>query len=337
MLDAEASGLWFDKAWYLARNPDVARVAIDPLAHYQRYGEAEGRCPSPWFDPVWYRQAYDVPAEQSALEHFLTRRGTGAYLPSPDLYLVPFSHPWRDDIAAGIDPFAHYLSIMVTPERELLPDFGLLRHCGLIDPLYFQINAVDKCERELDPTLHYCRFGWRHRMRPSTAFDPDWYAETNPAVTRMRINPLTHYILEGEPANRRPVPWFDPGWYRSRYDPPVEEPALAHYLRHRLTRTVSPNPLFDLDWYLVRHGASIPAEVDPFSHYLLHGAIEDIDPSPLFNARAWRHLRMAPSWAEGQSELPVAARNPLVHFLRSMYAAKATQEPEGGVFRPASW
>jgi hypothetical protein len=324
VFDAEVwanAGRWFDGDWYLLRNPDVRQVGIDPLAHYLRYGEAEGRYPSPWFNPAWYRAAYDVPADQSALEHFLTRRATGDFLPCAALYLVPHVPPWRDDPAAGVDPFDRYLTATLVPERELLPDLTVIQPSGLIDTMYHQINAVDRYEAELDPVLHYCRFGWRTGLRPSTAFAPDWYAEVNPMVARPRINPLTHYILEGEAANRRPAPWFDPAWYRSEYHVPPGHMALTHYLQHRHARAVSPNPLFDVDWYVARYAASIPPEVDPFSHYLLSGAMRDIDPSPRFDARMWRHRHMAPLAAEGQSELPVTARNPLVHYLRLQHAA----------------
>lgn len=318
MPDAEIwanAGRWFDRAWYLLRNPDVARVGMDPLAHYLRYGENEDRHPSPWFAPAWYRAAYQVLAEQSPLEHFLARRTSGEFLPCAALYLVPRSPPWRDAVAAGADPFDRYLTDMVVPEHELLPDLDTLRCSGLIDANYYQINPADAVETELDPALHYCRFGTRRRFRPSTAFDPAWYAETNPVVARLGINPLMHYIVEGEAANRRPVPWFDPAWYRSKYEVPEGDAALAHYLRHRHARTVSPNPLFDVAWYVARHAATIPPEVDPFSHYLMHGAIRDIDPSPYFNARAWRHRHMASLTAAGQVELPLMARNPLVHRL----------------------
>jgi hypothetical protein len=322
VLDAEIwanAGRWFDPAWYLLRNPDVARVGIDPLAHYLRYGELEGRHPSPWFDPAWYRAAYRLPADQSPLEHFLIRRTSGEFLPCAELYLVPRSPPWRDAVAAGADPFDHYLADMEVPERELLPDLAPLRSSGLIDAAYYRINPADQYEAELDPALHYCRFGSRRRFRPSTAFDPEWYGETNPTITQLGINPVTHYVVEGEAANRRPVPWFDPAWYRAKYDVPVEVIALAHYLRYRHARTVSPNPLFDVEWYVARHAASIPPEVDPFSHFLLNGALRDIDPSPHFNARAWRYRHMAPLSAEGQARLPTAMRNPLVHHLLSVH------------------
>jgi hypothetical protein len=310
------AGRWFDRVWYNARNPDVAQVGIDLLTHYLRYGEGEGRHPSPWFNPAWYRAVYAIPADRCALEHFVTHRATGRFLPSAALYLVPHSPPWRDGIAAGVDPFDHYLTDMEVPERELLPDLSVIQQAGLIDTLYYQINAVGPHETEIDPALHYCRLGWWRGLRPSTVFDPEWYAETNGVVAHLGINPLTHYILEGEPANQRPVPWFDPVWYRSEYHIPPGQLALAHYLRYRRGGTVSPNPLFDVDWYVALHGATIPPDVDPFSHYLLSGALRDIDPSPRFDARAWRHRHMAPLGAEGQSELPVSARNPLVHHLR---------------------
>ncbi len=233
---------------------------------------------------------------------------------------MPRLAPWRDDFSAGLDGFDHYLSETLVPEHELLPDLTLILASGLIDSMYYRINPIYEFENELDPALHYCRYGGRRGLRPSTAFDPDWYVETNAVVGRLAINPLTHYILEGEASNRRPTIWFDPLWYRSEYHVAEDDLALAHYLRHRLDRRVSPNAMFDIAWYLARHGDLIPPDVDPFSHYLLAGTIRDIDPSPRFNARAWRHRHMAPLAAEGQSELPVPARNPLVHFLRRQVA-----------------
>src|SRR5262249_56153993 len=34
-----------DRAWYLQRNPEVARAGLDPVEHYLRYGWHEGRDP----------------------------------------------------------------------------------------------------------------------------------------------------------------------------------------------------------------------------------------------------------------------------------------------------
>ncbi|MSP00399.1 MAG: hypothetical protein EXR07_05005 [Acetobacteraceae bacterium] len=318
----ETAGRWFDKTWYLLRNPDVARVAIEPLAHYLRYGEAEGRKPSAWFDPSWYRAIYRVPADESPLAHFLTRRATGKFLPCAALYPATRLLPWRDDADAGVDLFDRYLTDSEVPERELLPDLAVIRPSGLIDATYHGINGSDRYEADLDPALHYCRIGWWSGLRPNDMFDPDWYVTTHPSAAHLGVNPLTHYILEGEPANLRPVAWFDPAWYRDRHAVPSGQLALTHYLAHRGERLVSPNPLFDAPWYVARHGHAIPPGADPFSHYLVWGALYDIAPSPIFDARAWRHRNMAPAGAPDQCHSPVTARNPLVHFLRTSLNAK---------------
>lgn len=48
------SGL-FDTDYYLKNNPDVAQSGMDPIIHYVRYGEAEGRSPSPTFKLYLYK------------------------------------------------------------------------------------------------------------------------------------------------------------------------------------------------------------------------------------------------------------------------------------------
>lgn len=309
-------GRWFDPAWYLTRNPDVARAGLDPLAHYLGYGEQEGRRPCPWFDPLWYRTAYDLPPGARVLEHFLTHRTSGAVLPDPALFAAAHLPDGRAAITAHEDPFDRYLTARERPEHELVPDLILLRDSGLIDADYHRRNGSPVVDRTLDPATHYCRLGWHAGYSPNDVFDPAWYARTNPDVSHLGINPLTHYVLVGEPANRAPVAWFDPAWYRAARNVPDNETALAHYLRTRRERPVSPHPLFDIEWYVTQH--AIPADVDPFAHYLLFGSIEDIDPSPRFSARAWRHRHMGPLTAPGREALPLAARNPLVHHILTL-------------------
>ena len=49
------SGLFLHD-WFLNLNLDIADCGIDPVAHYCRYGWREGRFPNPYFDPAWYLQ-----------------------------------------------------------------------------------------------------------------------------------------------------------------------------------------------------------------------------------------------------------------------------------------
>jgi GT2 family glycosyltransferase/glycosyltransferase involved in cell wall biosynthesis len=72
----------FDREFYLERNADVQAAGVDSLAHYLRYGWAEGRDPNPWFNTARYRrQAGQAPGDTvSALAHYLVlgrTRGLG--------------------------------------------------------------------------------------------------------------------------------------------------------------------------------------------------------------------------------------------------------------------
>lgn len=68
----EESGL-FDKAWYLAQYPDVAKTGANPVEHYLRYGANEGRNPGPNFDTKWYFAKYRDVADKKVnpLVHYV--------------------------------------------------------------------------------------------------------------------------------------------------------------------------------------------------------------------------------------------------------------------------
>jgi hypothetical protein len=47
----------FDRAYYLAFQPDVAKSGLDPLEHFVQHGYSEGRDPHPGFDVAYYLAA----------------------------------------------------------------------------------------------------------------------------------------------------------------------------------------------------------------------------------------------------------------------------------------
>jgi hypothetical protein len=48
----------FDRAWYLAAYPLVAKIRMSPAEHYLRYGAGEGKDPSPEFSTLAYLVRY---------------------------------------------------------------------------------------------------------------------------------------------------------------------------------------------------------------------------------------------------------------------------------------
>jgi GT2 family glycosyltransferase len=77
-----SSGL-FDGNWYLANNPDVGQLGMDPLLHFVMHGSAERRRASPLFDTAWYLDTYPDVAESG---------------------INPLLHYWKNGAAEGRDP-----------------------------------------------------------------------------------------------------------------------------------------------------------------------------------------------------------------------------------------
>ncbi|HUF55777.1 MAG TPA: glycosyltransferase, partial [Thermohalobaculum sp.] len=70
----------FDAEWYLANNPDVRALGIDPAEHYLWLGARLGRLPSPRFDGEAYaaRHLDAAVTDVNPLLHHLRRRGRRA-------------------------------------------------------------------------------------------------------------------------------------------------------------------------------------------------------------------------------------------------------------------
>jgi hypothetical protein len=221
----------------------------------------------------------------------------------------------------GGDPFLAYLAITARDQRDPFPDLAIVAESGLVDPNFYLIHADDVHAAEVDPVNHYARYGWREQRAPNLYFDIGWYRDTNPELARLRVNPLVHYVLVGEPADRRPVPYFEPRWYRATYRVPDGQTALGHFLAHRRSRTVSPNRLFDVAWYVARHAEALGPHRDPFAHYLTEGTFADLDPSSRFDAAAYRRTHLGRRSRGFRRLLTPARDNPLVHCLRAEYLA----------------
>lgn len=99
----------FDEDWYLRTNPDVREAKFHPLVHYLRFGEKEGRSPSPLFDVVAYRAQLGGEEPPNLLKHYFDggwRRGL-----RPVKYFEPFYYLREnaDVKKSQLDPYFHYL------------------------------------------------------------------------------------------------------------------------------------------------------------------------------------------------------------------------------------
>jgi len=204
-------------------------------------------------------------------------------------------------------------------------DVALIGASGLFDVNLYLIEGPDIRPAGVDPVVHFCTAGWREGRRPNFYFDPLWYAERY--LGDSGENPLAHYIRTGEAAGLSPICTFDPAWYRRTYRLPRRTSPLAHFLANRRSQRFAPNPHFDLDFYLSRHGDEIGPNRDPFAHLLRHGAGRDLDPSASFDSAAYRRTFMPSGSAAARTKWTAAdLAVPLVHHLDA--SARAAQKAQ---------
>lgn len=171
---------YFDPAYYLARNPDVAASNVNPLLHYIQFGDREGRDPSPLFHAAWYREAYGIPENRNALADYLARRRTGKVSPVP-LFDPQWYLDHNPDVAAsGNDPFEHFCAFGAAERRDPCPGFDIAfyaaRYAAEIgggNPFLHYLAHRDGGFQPVRPAAERLIAGAvRAATRPSDSFEP---------------------------------------------------------------------------------------------------------------------------------------------------------------------
>ncbi|MGU3539932.1 rhamnan synthesis F family protein [Methylobacterium sp. A54F] len=145
-----ASGL-FDGSHYLALHPDLARVGIDPLAHYVEHGIREGRQPHPLFIVDHYLRQCPSAAQEPGgpLLHYI-RTGAGAGLnPHPLFATAWYAATYPEHRQAGLTPLAHFL---VHGGHATSPS-------PAFDALWYYRAYPDVAASNINPLVHYVTGG----------------------------------------------------------------------------------------------------------------------------------------------------------------------------------
>lgn len=102
----------FDSSWYLAKNPDVGGSNLDPVLHYVRHGEREGRNPSPGFDLRCHWPGQDS-SGNLLYDYIVWRRRD----PEPGK-LVPIVFAVNDNYAPYLSVTLASLAYTASPDRD---------------------------------------------------------------------------------------------------------------------------------------------------------------------------------------------------------------------------
>ena len=222
----------FDREFYLARYPDVAKSGVDPYQHFIQYGWKEGRNPNLVFDTKFYlRTNLDVARSgMNPLEHFMKYGWREARDPSAAFDTLDYLNVYADVAKAGINPMLHYLQYGITEGRPLATSVAAEIKEGFDRVAYLKAYP-DVAKAGVDPYLHYVQFGEAEGRFANPLFNKAYYLAQNPDVARAGVDPLEHFMTYGWREGRDPSAAFS----LKKYVPPFDYPPGTNPLIYVLT------------------------------------------------------------------------------------------------------
>lgn len=233
--EIERSGL-FDRAYYLARYPDIAASGIDPLLHFIEHGALECRNPSEFFDTAYYLDQNPDVAQSGAnpLLHFGRFGWKEARNPGMAFDIAHYAEQHLGG-AMAVNPLVHYLASGRADGLEVRAvkehDRAVIEASGLFDEEYYLRRYPDVAGGGFEPLGHFLKHGAAEMRNPCELFDTAYYRRHNPEVARTQVNPLLDFCLRGWKELRNPSLDFDVWWYWSNHLDPADDSVnpLAHY------------------------------------------------------------------------------------------------------------
>ena len=194
--EAQICRAYFDRDFYLSRNPDVAQGPLDPLRHFVRWGWREGRDPNADFSIERYRD---------------TAPGYDASMGNPLVHAIVQGNQSRVDAASpareGIAPASVRARQTQWPTTELPFQLPTEDELDLVtknmDAEWYLGRYPAVAKANMSPAAHYLTVGWLMGFDPSPHFATNYYVQGNPDLRKYPgLNPYVHYLRYGrdEPA-----------------------------------------------------------------------------------------------------------------------------------------
>jgi glycosyltransferase involved in cell wall biosynthesis len=299
---------YFDRDYYLTRNPDVRAAGVDPVEHYLNHGGMERRDPHPKFDTALYLEqcARFGEAPQNPLLHYLrfgAARGVNPIRKDPAW--MHFSDAISSGSAVGPRP-SLMRGVDETQSATRDEQRAVILSSGLFDRHFYNTTYRIVFPSDVDAVEDYLSRPPSEGRRPNLYFDPIFYLEQNVDVRDSGMEPFHHYLVQGWKQWRPISLLFNCAWYRNHYHLADDEDALAHYLRRRTSYTVSPLPEFDVEYYARVNPDVRASGADAFEHFHHRGWKELRNPSEQFDVKYY-----ARRYLDGNLD-----QNPFIHFLQ---------------------
>ncbi|MEA2029053.1 MAG: glycosyltransferase family 2 protein, partial [Campylobacterota bacterium] len=78
-----------------------------------------------------------------------------------------------------------------------------IRRSGMFDLKHYLFSYPDVRFADIDPVIHYVKYGVGEGRNPSKTFDTNYYLEHNKDVRESGVNPFYHWLKYGQDEGRR--------------------------------------------------------------------------------------------------------------------------------------
>jgi glycosyltransferase involved in cell wall biosynthesis len=175
----------FSSSFYVNNNLALNEAKINPLKHYIKFGWKEGKDPNEYFSTTYYLKS-NPEVKASGINPFFhyLKYGKKEFRKPNELY------------------YLHNLSaIDSNPDKNnlIFSNIIAVKESKLFDEEYYLNHSPDIKARNIDPTYHYCTYGWKEDRAISTEIDCDFYSRMFPEFNAQAIDPITNYLTLGKP------------------------------------------------------------------------------------------------------------------------------------------
>lgn len=174
-------------------------------------------------------------------------------------------------------------------EPEIIDSYLVIHNSGLFDKEFYLIKNTDVLESQLDPLMHFIRFGASENRNPNSAFDTKFYKSQMSDDELNHWNPLEHYISVGRSKGLLVSSYqscmkddcdFDLSKLEMNSYMSIKDRESEYQKKYML---IHESGLFDRNFYLETYEDIASAKVDPLVHYIDCGVKENRHPSQNFN------------------------------------------------------
>jgi glycosyltransferase involved in cell wall biosynthesis len=166
----------------------------------------------------------------------------------------------------------------------------IIEKSGLFDVKYYLFTYPDVRLQDINPIMHYIKYGTYEGRNPSAEFDTNYYLETYEDV--ININPLVHYVLHGKlekrARNKKELQYLEEynllinsKYFNKEYylksNPDLDKNLIdpvAHYILFGEKEGRKPNNNFEPKWYRDYYKDLSENNISLLVHYILHGENE---------------------------------------------------------------